>query len=171
MHVFNVSVRMGLLCITYGAFWYYGGDLSIQNVYKIWGIFDRINGTVNHASNMINWASRILVSARRLNNYICSEEIDLSLINWNKEEFVIDESENAIEIENGNFYWANPEQEAYVEKKKKEEKEKEEREKIWFYQCRRKNAKAKVEEKKDEEFTMTNIVSTEDLPILKEKET
>lgn len=174
MSLFNMIVRMSVVSITFASFWYFGGDLSIANVYTIWGIFERINGTVNHASNMLNWASRILVAARRLNNYICSEEIDLGLITWKQEElFTIDdnnnEEENAIEIENGNFYWTNSKQTAYLEVKKQEEKEKEEREKRCCNMLRR-APKKQIKAKEPEVTSMTNILSSEDSTLVNNTE-
>ena len=161
--VFHVIVRNSVLVICFGSFYYFGGELSIQNVYTIWSIFDRIFGTINHASNQISWASRIWVAANRLNNYVCSEEMDEDLIDNNISNFAIleDSSKNAIEIENGNFYWVNPEQTKYLEKKKLEEKLKEENEKkccSWFKSNKKVEKKTKFEEAIS---SMTNITTSE----------
>merc|ERR1712226_750546 len=68
-----------------------------------------------------------------------------------------------IEVERGNFYWLNPEQTKYLEKKKAEEKEKEEREKtVCGLLCSKKKVE-KIAEKKiefKEVTTETNIVDS-----------
>merc|ERR1712226_134310 len=159
--VLNVLMRNSVLVVCFTSFYYFGGELSIQNVYTIWTVFDRIFGTIMHASNCVSWASRIIVAANRLNNYICSDELNSNLVDYDTEKFeILDDSvENAIEVEKGNFYWLNPEQTKYLEKKKAEEKEKEEREKKC---CGYFRSSKKVEKKKEFEKveSTTNIIDS-----------
>jgi len=161
--VLNVLMRNSVLVVCFTSFYYFGGELNIQNVYTIWTVFDRIFNTIMHASNCVSWASRIVVAANRLNNYICSDELNGSLVDYdtNKFEILDDAEENAIEVEQGNFYWLHPEQTKYLEKKKAEEKEKEEREKtFWGLLCpkKRKMQKRKLKRKVNSKKSLLKLI-------------
>jgi len=168
VEVLNVLMRNTVLVVCFTSFYYFGGELNIQNIYTIWTVFDRIFGTIMHASNCVSWASRIIVAANRLNNYICSDELNEHLVEYDNSNFEIldDSQENAIEVEKGNFYWLNPEQTKYLEKKKAEEKEKEEREKkcCGFFKSNK-----KVEKKAEfKEVTSTNTINDSNTEITSE---
>ena len=59
------------------------------------------------------------VSVQRINNFLISEEIGSNGITYADSNG--ENSENAIEIQNGNFYWVDPKQTEYLEEKEKYE--------------------------------------------------
>jgi len=57
----------------------------------------------------------MLVSGKRINDFLLSEEMDMNSVVWRDK---VDEmEETAIEIKNGNFYWVDPKKDEYLERK------------------------------------------------------
>ena len=137
----------------FGFYMLFGGVLDVANLNTILQIFNKFKKKIYSSANMINTFTEALVSIRRLNNFLISEEIgDQNVIEHTNlsnvdEPLALEppemeeekklvfpsigdgnrselEVEYAIQIENGNFYWIDRKKQATLEERKAEQKKK-----------------------------------------------
>jgi ABC-type multidrug transport system fused ATPase/permease subunit len=137
----------------FGFYMFFGGVLDVANLNTILQIFNRFKKKIYRSADLINTFTEALVSIRRLNNFLVSEEIDdqnviehsnlpnddnplaLEAPEIEEEKKLVFPSigdgdtselevEYAIQIENGNFYWVDRKNQAMLEKRKAEQKKK-----------------------------------------------
>lgn len=100
-------------------------------------IFTSLNAYNNFAGQMANFPFTIsffmdmLISADRINEFLISEEVNKGYIEWNgksaTEKLEESDTENVIEIKNGNFFWTDPCKKRFLKLKEENEKSKKEK--------------------------------------------
>lgn len=109
----------------YAFYLYFGGELELSMLFAIESIFGKLKGNVMQSSHLFLRYKEILVSFEKINNFLISDEVDWSLIEWNQNDSLDKNQDDiAIQIDNGNFFWVDEVKAEYLKKKKEIEEEK-----------------------------------------------
>ena len=122
----NMTFSTMLMVSLFGFYVYFGNELTVTSVFTILQIFNRFKDKIFQSADLLNEVTQSLVSVRRMNNFICSDEIDKSYIEYKNLVQTSEENLNdpyAIEITDGNFFWVDKKKDSYLKQKKKNEKE------------------------------------------------
>ena len=92
-----------ILAATFGTFVATGGNLTAPVAFSFMALFAYVQFYLQFLPNGLSVVIESANSIRRIEKFLLSEEINLSCIMHSR--FELDESEDAISMENGNFYW------------------------------------------------------------------
>jgi ABC-type multidrug transport system fused ATPase/permease subunit len=76
-----VTSTMLMVCL-FGFYIWFGNELNIASVFTILNIFNRFKDKIFASADLIKGITQCYVSARRMNNFLCSEEISDSGIEY-----------------------------------------------------------------------------------------
>ncbi len=91
-----------------------GNELTPEVAFPVVSIFMMLQGPLQMLPGQLSNLLECLVGIRRIQDYLLDEEIDTKYIKHNDDKL----PNTAIKIQNGNFYWVDPEHQ-----KKKEGKD------------------------------------------------
>lgn len=109
--------------------------VTIQTIFTSLSAYGNFSQALSDFPENVAEYLKARVSGLRLNEFLISEEINSDYIRWDKSTNVInikDNSENAIEIKNGNFFWVDPCKKLFLDFKEQEEVQKKNEKKNWF---------------------------------------
>ena len=156
----NEAIPVLFLASIFSSYMYYYGYLSIPTIFLVMQVYNIFEGNFKFLTFIINWMMDIIVSGQRILFFLLSENIEkgyIQKIEAGDGTLELDEEVNAIEIQNGNFYWEDPDLRKLYEKEKNrisQFKQRNKNKKKKGFLCFRRKDKAqdkKKEEPKQEE--------------------
>ena len=106
----------------FGTFVALGHDLEPEDCFTVIAILNILQGPLRTLPQIIGLALESAVSAKRVQKFLTSEELQLGYLTQNVP--AQPDNPNSIEVENGNFYWLTEEDKNEKARLKKEEEEK-----------------------------------------------
>jgi ABC-type multidrug transport system fused ATPase/permease subunit len=95
-----------ILAATYGVYIILGGELTPQKTFSIMSLYGYIQFYLQFLPNSIGITLESFNALKRIQKFLLAEEINLSCISYDRFDLPTrDYKSNAIEVENGNFYW------------------------------------------------------------------
>ena len=95
-----------ILAATYGVYIILGGELTPQKTFSIMCLYGYIQFYLQFLPNSIGITLESFNALKRIQKFLLAEEINLSCISYDRFDLPTrDYKSNAIEVENGNFYW------------------------------------------------------------------
>ena len=92
-----------ILAATFGVFVFSGGMLKASIAFSVMSLFAYIQFYLQFLPNALSVVIESFNAVKRIENFLLSEEINLSCITHSRYE--ISENKESIVVENGNFYW------------------------------------------------------------------
>ena len=197
--VLNQATPVLFLASIFTSHIYYYGHLSVPMIFLVMQVYNIFKENFRQLPYLINWVLDILVSTQRIMFFLLSENVEdgyIDRIGSDGSVIVGSEGESrgenrfAIEIENGNFYWSDPQlMKLYQDEKqrialfKKNQKERSKRRRCFCFKKRKTGSPKTEKDDQDERneveestkraltrFSLSALdLNLQDLSTLKEK--